>query len=140
MTANGELPALKHLWSNVCVLANHQENYMDFPWDAQNILVPVVCFVCDIFVVCVQIYTHLIIFFQSIVHNSFKRALKDIGHHVRPKGFFFLEFEGGTPFSHVCIHYWKHDSLVRVLLCRFACLGQYPKRHSGTIARILSAL
>ena len=51
-----------------------------------------------------------------------------------------MEFEQGTPFTHVYVRYWKNDSLVRVLLCRFSCLGEYPKGHFGSLARLFSAL
>ena len=37
------------------------------------------------------------------------------------------------------MRFWKNDSLVRVLLCRFSCIGEYPKGHVGSLARILSA-
>ena len=38
------------------------------------------------------------------------------------------------------IRYWKDDTLIRILLCRFACIGEYPKGHLGCIARIMSAI
>ena len=114
LVTSGDSSALEGLWSNVGVFANRQEMFADFEWGKDHIL--------------------------TMLHQFSLCIIRDIGHHIGLKGIYSLEFEKGVPFSRLFIRFWKNDSLVRVLLCRFSRASGYPNGHLGCIAEIVSAL
>ena len=67
-------------------------------------------------------------------------SLKDLGQQLLTNGQFALEFEKVGRFKHKFIRFWKDDSLVKALLCRYGLQSPPLAGEMGSLSRILSAV